>query len=52
MSPTKLVKYTAWIDKKLVEDLRAISKRTRIPASALVREAIEVIVQKYMKKKS
>jgi len=51
MSPTNLVRYTAWVDKKLVEELRAISKRTRIPASVLLREAIELVIRKYRKKK-
>jgi predicted DNA-binding protein len=52
MSPTKLVRYTAWVDKKFVEKLRAISKRTRIPASVFLREAIEGVIRKYGKKKS
>lgn len=47
MSPTKLLKYTLWADKKLLDQLRALSKKTRIPASALVREGIEFVVQKY-----
>ncbi|PYX69048.1 MAG: ribbon-helix-helix domain-containing protein [Acidobacteria bacterium] len=51
MSPTNLVRYTAWIDKQLVEKLRTISKRTRIPASVLLREAIEVVIRKYRKNK-
>jgi len=38
------------MEPKLIEALRKVSKKTRIPASVLAREGIEAVVKKYQKK--
>lgn len=38
------------IDNKILEELRDLSAKTRIPASKLVDEALEDLIEKYKRK--
>jgi len=46
---TRRIKYLLYLDAAQVEELRAISKRTKIPASVIAREGIDEILKKYQK---
>jgi hypothetical protein len=46
---TRRVRYLLYLDAAQVEELRAISKRTKIPASVIAREGIDEILKKYQK---
>ena len=53
MAEPKLVNRTRLIsslDNKLVEPLNALSKKTRVPKSRLIDEAIEDLLKKYEKR--
>ena len=43
-------KFISSLDNKLVEPLNALSKKTRVPKSRLLDEAIEDLLKKYEKK--
>ena len=43
-------KFISSIDKKLVEPYNELSKKTRVPKSRLLDEAIEDLLKKYEKK--
>ena len=45
-----LKKFTSSLDNKLVEPLNALSKKSRVPESRLLDEAIEDLLKKYEKK--
>lgn len=51
MGKTKLAALFAHIEPERAIQLRALSKETRIPRSALVREAIDMLLEKYGKLK-
>ena len=40
-------RYTSSLDNELVESLKKLSERTKIPQSKLLDEAIELILKKY-----
>jgi hypothetical protein len=48
---TRRSKYVLYLDARQIAALRAISKRTKIPASVIAREGIDAIVKKYHRKK-
>jgi hypothetical protein len=48
--PTKRKKVALYLDAEQVEALRKISKRTKIPASVIVREGVATAIKKYRKK--
>ena len=43
-------KFISSLDNKLVEPLNALSKKTRVPKSRLLDEAIEDLLKKYEKR--
>jgi hypothetical protein len=47
---TKRIKHALYLDAHQIEALRKITKRTRIPASVIIREAVDAIIKKYSKK--
>jgi len=51
MSP-KRKKVALYFDVVQLEAVRKISKRTKIPASVIVREGVSMVVKKYRKKRS
>jgi len=48
---TRRVKYSLYLDASQVAELNEISKRTKIPASVIAREGIDLILKKYQSKK-
>ncbi len=46
------VRFTTNLEKKQIEDLKALSKKTRITVAVYVREAIDMLLMKYKVKKS
>ena len=43
------IRFTTHLEKKQVEDLKALSAATRINVAVYVREAIDILLAKYQK---
>jgi predicted DNA-binding protein len=43
---------TIYLDKKTIAELRSLSKRTRIPQAVFMREAVDLLLNKYEKQLS
>ena len=46
---SKKERFTTHLEKKQIEDLKALSKATRITVAVFVREAIDMLLAKYQK---
>lgn len=46
-SPRKKLSTTVYLDPAQVEQLAALSQRTRVPQSVYIREAIDALLERY-----